>query len=208
MPSQRKSRFRRSGSGRRAADRASRGKRRSWLPRRPLLALALVLLLVWLVACLVVIVEPTVDRPGKVDAILVLGPPDVDGRDDAAYALAREHYAGTVVISVQSDLQQRLKGACRNQNPDYQVICFQPRPGTTQGEAREIAALAKQHGWKSIMVVTSKYHVSRARLIIDRCMTGKVLVIAAPGRPSVAKWAYEFLYQTGGYLKAFAHRGC
>lgn len=166
------------------------------------------LLLSWLAACYLMVLEPTVNKLAKVDAVLVLGPPDVDGRAEAAYALARAHYASTVVISVASDKQQQVKGACRNQNPAYQVICFQPHPATTQGEAQEIEQLAKQHGWKSIIVVTSKYHISRARLIIERCLAGKVLMVAAPGKPSVAQWAYQFAYQTGGYLKAFLHRGC
>lgn len=203
MPSDRKSRFRRGTS------RRGKGKSQRRRPRIGLLTkLVLGLVLVWLIACYLVVLEPTVNKPVKVDAILVLGPPDVDGRAEAAYALARAHYASTVVISVQSELQDRLKGACRNQNPGYQVICFQPDPGTTQGEAREIGRLAKQHGWKSIIVVTSKYHVSRSRMIIERCMPGKVLVVAAPGKPSVSKWAYEFAYQSGAYLKAFMHRGC
>jgi uncharacterized SAM-binding protein YcdF (DUF218 family) len=176
--------------------------------RRGLVKLVLMMLLIWLVGCYLVVAEPTVNKPEKVDAILVLGPPDVDGRVAAAYALARAHYASTVVVSVESDRQFQVKSACRNKNPAYQVICFQPDPKTTQGEAREIGRLAKQHGWKSIIVVTSKYHISRARLIVDRCMPGKVLMVAAPGKPSVTKWAYEFGYQTGGYLKAFLHRGC
>jgi uncharacterized SAM-binding protein YcdF (DUF218 family) len=163
---------------------------------------------VWLIGCLVVVVEPTVNKPARADAILVLGPPDVDGRAEAAYALARAHYASTVVVSVQSDLQQQVKGACRNQNPGYQVICFQPNPRTTQGEAREIARLARAHHWKSIIVVTSTYHISRARMIIQRCLPGTVLMVAAPGKPSVSTWAWQFAYQTGAYLKALAKPGC
>src|ERR1700712_430409 len=138
--------------------RGSAGKRpRS--ARRGLIKIVLGLLVIWLVGCYLVVAEPTVNKPEKVDAILVLGPPDVDGRVEAAYALARAHYASTVVVSVESDRQFLLKSACRNKNPAYQVICFQPDPRTTQGEAREIERLAKQHGWKSIIVVTSKYHI-------------------------------------------------
>lgn len=183
------------------------GKRpRSW--RRGLLKLLLGLLLIWLVGCYLVVAEPTVNKPAKVDAILVLGPPDVDGRAQAAYALARAHYASTVVVSVGAAKQLRTRTACRNQDPAFQVICFSPEPATTQGEAEEIGRLARQHGWKSVIVVTSKYHISRARLIVERCLPGKVLMVAAPGKPSVTKWAYEFAYQSGAYLKAFRHPGC
>jgi uncharacterized SAM-binding protein YcdF (DUF218 family) len=165
-------------------------------------------LVIWLLGCYLVLVEPTVNKPTKVDAILVLGPPDVDGRAEAAYALARAHYAGTVVVSVQSDLQQQVKGACRNQNPGYQVICFQPQPGTTRGEAREIGRLARAHHWHSIIVITSTYHISRARMIIQRCLPGTVLMVAAPGRPAISTWLKQFFYQSAAYVKAFASPGC
>ncbi len=176
---------------------------RHWLVR-----IGLAVLVIWLLGCYLVLVEPSVNKPAKADAILVLGPPDVDGRAEAAYALARAHYAGTVVVSVQSDLQQQVKGACRNQNPDYQVICFQPRPGTTRGEAHEIAELARTHHWRTVIVITSTYHISRARMIIERCLPGTVLMVAAPGRPAISTWAKQFVYQTAAYVKAFAHPGC
>ncbi len=176
--------------------------------RRGLVKIVLALLAIWLVGCYLVVAEPTVNKPEKVDAILVLGPPNVDDRAQAAYALARARYASTVVVSVESERQLQLTSACRNKNPAYQVICFQPDPATTRGEAREIGRLAEKHGWKSIIVVTSKYHVSRARLIVDRCLPGTVLMVAAPGKPSATKWAYEFAYQSGAYVKAFLHRSC
>ncbi|MEO9240377.1 MAG: YdcF family protein, partial [Jatrophihabitantaceae bacterium] len=158
MPAQRSGRLRKRAAKRRSTRTGAKGKspgrkllgKRGWVFR-----IALGLLVVWLIGCLVVIVEPTVNKPAKVDAILVLGPPDVDGRVTAAYALARAHYAATVVISVTSALQFQRKSACRNDNPQYQVICFQPHPATTQGEAREIGQLAREHHWKSIIVVTS-----------------------------------------------------
>jgi uncharacterized SAM-binding protein YcdF (DUF218 family) len=182
-----------------------RGRRRG---RRLLFKGLLGLLLLWLAGCLLVVAEPTVNKPARADAILVLGPPDVDGRAEAAYALARAHYANTVVVSVESEQQFRVKSACRNQNPQYQVICFRPSPATTRGEAEEIGRLAAQHHWKSILVVTSKYHVSRARMIVQRCMPGTVLMVAAPGKPSPAEWAYQFAYQTAGFIKALARRDC
>lgn len=204
MPSLRPSR-----SAQRSAKRTGPATKRDgagW--RRWLVRIGLALLVIWLLGCYLVLVEPSVNKPAKADAILVLGPPDVDGRAEAAYALARAHYAGTVVVSVQSDLQQQVKGACRNQNPDYQVICFQPRPGTTRGEAHEIAELARTHHWRTVIVITSTYHISRARMIIERCLPGTVLMVAAPGRPAISTWAKQFLYQTAAYVKAFAHPGC
>lgn len=166
------------------------------------------MLLIWLVGGYFVIVHPRIDPASQVDAIVVLGPPDVDGRSDRGLALMSEHFAKTLVISVQSEEQRRVKSACANANPAYTVICFQPFPKTTRGEAEEVGRLARTHGWKKIMVITSKYHVSRARMLFERCLDGTLLVNAAPGIPSKREWAYQFPYQTAGYVKVFLHRDC
>ena len=182
--------------------------RRGRISLSRLVAVPLVVLVLWLVGCFAVVAEPTVDRPVRSDAILVLGPPLVDGRLDAALRLAAAHYAGTVVISIGWEPARRELAACHTPNPDYRVICFEPNPTTTRGEAEEIGRLARAQHWHSLLVVTSAYHVSRARLIVRRCMPGTVRVLAPPTRPSLTGWAYQFLYQTGGFAKAFVHRSC
>jgi hypothetical protein len=168
----------------------------------------LALVLAWLAACYLVVAEPAVNQPVRSDAILVLGPPLVDGRLDEALRLAAEHQAGTLVISIGWPKGRQRIPACANDNPAYQVICFQPRPTTTRGEAEELGRLARDRGWHSVLVVTSRYHVSRARLIVGRCMPGTVRMIAAPGQPSLTDWAYQFAYQTGAFAKALLHRSC
>jgi uncharacterized SAM-binding protein YcdF (DUF218 family) len=187
-------------------------RRRSAIRRRRLAlgscALVVIVLLGWLAACFVLVGHPRLDRPSRVDAILALGPPDVDGRAEQAYALAKAGYADTVVLSVGWQRGLLTRSACQQPNPDFKVICFVPEPGTTQGEAREIGRLAAAHHWNSVIVVTSTYHASRARMIVSRCLPGRVLMIAAPGQPSVSDWAYQYLYQSGAYLKAMVHRGC
>ena len=57
-------------------------------------------------------------------------------------------------------------------------------------------------------MVTSTYHVSRARMIIERCFDGRLEVVAARSHISPLGWAYQFAYQTAGYLKAAISRGC
>jgi uncharacterized SAM-binding protein YcdF (DUF218 family) len=59
-----------------------------------------------------------------------------------------------------------------------------------------------------VIVVTSKYHVSRAQMLIDRCFGGRVEVVAAQEGIPPLEWAFQFAYQTGGYLKAALNRGC
>jgi uncharacterized SAM-binding protein YcdF (DUF218 family) len=59
------------------------------------------------------------------------------------------------------------------------AICFTPDPYSTQGEARWIAQEARERGWDSVVVVTSTYHVRRARMIVERCYRGRLAVVAA-----------------------------
>jgi uncharacterized SAM-binding protein YcdF (DUF218 family) len=59
-----------------------------------------------------------------------------------------------------------------------------------------------------VVVVTSTYHVSRARLIFDRCLDGRLYLVAARRHISLGTWAYQYLYQTGGYVKAALQPDC
>lgn len=176
--------------------------------RRRLAVTAILLLVVWLVGGYFVVVRPATDRPAPVDAILVLGPPTVDHRAADALAMAAAGQAHTVVISVPTDSGWQIRKACQVPVPQYTVICFKPNPSTTRGEAEELRRLVDAHGWRSVMVITSTYHISRARLIVGRCTDDRVLMVAASGRPSLGNFAFQYLYQTGGFAKAFLHRAC
>jgi aminopeptidase-like protein len=47
------------------------------------------------------------------------------------------------------------------------------------GEAELLARLAAARGWHRVDVVTSQYHVVRARLLIARCYRGQLRVVGA-----------------------------
>lgn len=199
----------RSASGRRPRSGSGRGARGLRLRvRRLVLRGVLLLILLWLVGGYLLVAQPTVNRPVKVDAILVLGSPLVDDRLQTATRLIDQHLASTLVVSVSSPDKYGARPVCQHQPAGYRVVCFSPSPATTQGEAREIGRLVRTNHWTSIMVVTSRYHVSRARLIIDRCVQAKVLMVAAPGHPSAGTWVYQFLYQSGAFVKAVIQPGC
>ena len=172
---------------------------------------AATLVLIWLVGGWFVIVHPAADSPAKVDAILVLGPPQPNGRFADAYRLVQQGYADNLVVSVPSYPDVTVLTACHAGvagKPAARVICFQPRPATTQGEARMLATLATQHHWRRVMVITSTYHISRARLIVRRCYSGTLLMVPARTGISVGEWAYQYLYQSGAYVKALLHPSC
>ena len=54
------------------------------------------------------------------------------------------------------------------------MIRFNPIPGTTQGEAEETARLARQYGFRSIVVVTTPDQTWRTELRFRRCFSGKM----------------------------------
>ena len=59
-----------------------------------------------------------------------------------------------------------------------------------------VAALAERSGWRSMVLVTSSYHVRRASWLLGRCYQGSVQTVAARPQPTlslVAAIAHEWL---------------
>jgi hypothetical protein len=187
---------------------ARRLSRRAGRLVRVAVAVGVVVLLAWLSVCYLVIVKPATDAPVKVDAVVVLGPPDANDRYDEALSLVRAGYAKDLVLSAVTTEQPALYNICLHGLSGVQIHCFYPQPATTQGEARRITSLAAQYGWKKIIVVTSAFHISRARMIIQRCFPGQLLMVSVRKGIGLTQWAYQYLYQTGAYGKAFLHREC
>lgn len=147
----------------------------------------------------------------KADAIVVLGG-EHDGREDYGLQLAREGYANTVVISdpYRGDSNygrpsaQLMKRVCAASTPQIDVICFDPDPSTTRGEAMFVQRLAQQRGWHSVIVISWRYHLVRARYIFGQCFDGDVVMRSVPrdyGR-SAGAWVAQFGYQYAGLGKA------
>ena len=175
--------------------------------KRGLVALV-TLVVAWAVLCTVLVAHPHVDAPARVDAVLVLGPPDEDGRLQVAEQMAARGLTSTVVVSVNNRYQKTAVNFCRQPPHGIAVYCFTPDPGTTRGEAEHLRQLVRQHGWTRVAVVTSTYHVSRARMIVQRCFGGTLLMVPARASHSVADWAFQYVYQSAGWIKAQFLRSC
>jgi hypothetical protein len=135
------------------------------------------------------------------DAIVVLNGPDP--RWQVALRLAREHAAPVLLLSVSS-----VRWNCPSwHEPGVKLVCFTPVPATTQGEARFAGAEARRHGWRSLIVVSSRPQDTRARLRVGRCFRGNVEVVTAD--PSALEWPYQVLYEWGALFKALVlQRSC
>ncbi|MGC4934064.1 YdcF family protein [Gordonia sp. DT30] len=144
------------------------------------------------------------------DAIVVLGG-EHDGREDYGLHLARAGLASTLVISdpyrdeagprTDADLMRRV---CAAGTPAIEVICFTPDPSTTRGEAMEVQRLARARHWHTVIVISWRYHMARARYIFGQCFDGDVVMAAVPRTypSSPGYWTHQFAYQFGGLGKA------
>jgi uncharacterized SAM-binding protein YcdF (DUF218 family) len=173
-----------------------------------LVAVPAVVLLVWVLVCFRLLVHPHLDRVVPADAVVMLGGSS-GARLDTAVALMSAGKAGQLVVSTPSDgSSTRSKQFCAQPHP-YPVLCFDPSPSTTRGEAEEIRRLALARQWHTVIVVTSVFHISRARMTIHRCFKGNLLMVAPRHESiSLATWAYQFGYQTAGWVQAQWLRSC
>lgn len=140
---------------------------------------------------------PAQGLPGKVSAIVILaGPGNVLS---PALELAREHRAPFLVISLGTP---RSGYQCPPRIPGVRLICFNPVPASTQGEAEFVGKLARRYRWRSLVVVTITPQDTRARIRISRCFPGRVYAVTAPPAPSETNWPYQIAYEWGALLKA------
>jgi hypothetical protein len=169
---------------------------------RVVLTAALVLFLAFAVATGELLVWPAQGMPGQVSAIVMLaGPGD---RMPVALDLADSHRAPVLVVS---QGYNGYSGPCPARPSGVTLICFDPNPPTTQGEAEYVGRLARQYHWTSVVVVVSRPQATRARLLVERCFAGQVYVATAP--LALQTWPYQLAYGWGALLKALVwNRTC
>jgi uncharacterized SAM-binding protein YcdF (DUF218 family) len=149
----------------------------------------------------------------RVDAVIVLGG-EHDGREVYGLALAPQVHASAVVLSDPYPAPDRLmKRVCLPRNDSVAVICSRPDPSTTHGEALMTRRLARERHWKSVLIVSWRYHLPRARLIFNQCLSamGVTTTFKAVPRQYVLPvwyWQYLYLYQFGGIIKALTVDRC
>lgn len=170
--------------------------------RRRILVVAVTLLLLFVAATARIIVWPTQGLSAHVNAIVMLaGPGD---RLSVAEQLAKEGWAPILVVS-RGHLG--YGGPCPRQIPGTRIICFDPDPADTRGEAEHVGKLAQRYDWKSVVLVTTREQATRARLLLERCYGGSVYVVTA-ARPWY-EWPYQIAYGWGSLFKAFfLQRAC
>jgi hypothetical protein len=149
-------------------------------------------------------VWPDQGMPARVDAIVMLnGPGD---RLHTALDLAWAQRAPMIVIARGSRYWGR-GSICAPKIPRIKVICFDPDPATTRGEAEFAGALARRYRWHSVVLVAVTPQDAIARLRMGRCFPGKIYVINAP--LPAADWPGAIPYEWGAVINGlFLQRSC
>lgn len=136
-------------------------------------------------ASLRLFVWPPQDPVARADAVVVLSGSRVE-RLPRGLAVLRRTGTPTLVISGGYDRRWRQARRLCTGRPRLRVLCFTPDPNSTRGEAEEVARIAARRGWRSVIVVSSTYHVVRARLLFRRCFRGRIAVVGA--HPRLLRW--------------------
>lgn len=114
---------------------------------------------------------PTDEVPADVDAVLVLGGGIADERILRGLEVLAATEDAALVLSVPFD-EAYLD--CRDEvlvdrARTVELVCLRPDPATTTGEANVLSRLAAERGWERVAVVTSTSHITRSRIIFERC---------------------------------------
>jgi uncharacterized SAM-binding protein YcdF (DUF218 family) len=149
---------------------------------------------------------PETDSPTRADAVVVLAGGQGE-RLTKALELMHADTAPALVIANGDD--PKWPGANRlcNGTSSFEVICFRPDPDNTRGEARALGSLAQSRAWQSLVVVTSTYHVTRARLLVTRCYAGTTSFVAAPPSAGAFRLFLNLTREWAGLARSLAH-GC
>ena len=163
---------------------------------RRLLLVAAALLGAWIVASLVLFVWPPAETgpPAHADAVVVLS--GERARLAPALALARRGAVRVVAISSIRETPRWRQGrqlCAAGRYDGVRVLCFEAVPYSTRGEARAVARLARVQGWRSVVVSTSTFHITRAHMLFRRCYKGPLSLVGSgsPWWREPLDWASE-----------------
>jgi uncharacterized SAM-binding protein YcdF (DUF218 family) len=177
-----------------------------------LLGALAMLVALWLVAVAILFVWPPAnDRPpAHADAVVVLSG-GLNWRLDPALRLVQHGVAPVLAISsaMHDPRWKKAQRLCRHEDGPtrFKVLCFQAVPYSTRGEAETVSRLARRYGWRRLVVVTSTYHVTRARMLFERCFHGSLWTVgtSAPTSTLPREWMTETVKLA---VQALFERGC
>jgi len=146
----------------------------------------------WLIGAYLLFVHRDGDVPVRADAVVVLA--GADDRLPVGLDLVRRHYAPILLVSRSHEPSPLEQHVCTGA-AGVIAVCEPADPYSTRGEAELIARVAKERRWHTVDVVTSRFHVFRAKRMIERCWDGRVDVVAAPN-PDWPRFAWDVVTES------------
>lgn len=178
-------------------------------PTRRVLAFTAGGFVLWLVFAVQLFVNVDPLSLHRTDAVIMLGGAASE-RLPAAQRIQGELDIPVLVLSRTDTFGNRAADSVCGSAvfPNPSLVCFRPVDLDTRGEARAISRLVELNGWKSVTVVTSSYHVSRAGRLIAQCTTADVQMVAS--HPDLAPWQWlrRFVIESGGLIDASLRPEC
>ena len=163
--------------------------------RGKVLAVLAVAVFSLLIASAVLFVFPASDHPRHADAILSLNGENEAAREALSISLARRGFAPVLLFS-QGNSHTTPCPAVQG----VRVICFEARPDRTAGEVEFATRLAHRSRWTSLLMVPGRAQATRARMLLERCFSGRITVVPAP--VPVLDEPYQIAYEWGALAKA------
>lgn len=169
------------------------------------------LFLAWLLTAYQLFYNVHTTPPKQADAVVMLGGASKERLLDAMMLRAELNAPYLVISHTETAGNASADDYCSTHSnhaiyPD--VVCFTPGTMDTRGEATEIGKLAAQYQWKNMAVVTSKYHIQRAGLLMRQCVNANVTMVATTPEFTPWQWLRRFVIETGGLLDVHLRPQC
>ena len=110
--------------------------------------------------------------------------------------------AAPTLVFMYGERDSRRGSLCGQRHP-FEVLCPEPEPVTTIGEAREVGRLVDERGWKSIVTVTSDYHLRRATYLDGKCSNAEVIASGSGHGVDLRRWARLSIHEMLGMVQAW-----
>lgn len=174
--------------------------------RRRILAAVLLFVAMAVPSASLFVLRDDDELPERADAVVVLA--GSASRLPVALDLIERGVAPVLVVSdPEGRRDDDRRDLCAAGSDEYELICVLPDPYSTRGEARMVARLASERGWESIVVVTSRFHLFRAKRLFERCFGGEVALVGSP-----VSWWYRPIAVASEWAKLAVaetfRRGC
>lgn len=177
---------------------------------RRMLTTMFVALALWLLAAFQLFFNVPQPPATRTHAVIMLGGASTE-RLPVAQTLRKSLDIPVLVVShTNTPGNASADALCQEGAPrfDGSLLCLSLDDKDTRGEARAIGSLVAAEGWTSITVVTSRYHLARAGVLIGQCTTADVRLVGSTPDFNLKQWVDRFAVETGGLLDSTLRPEC